>query len=478
MTDPNVLLVVMDSVRAENTTLHGHRYDTTPFLTTFAETTATVHTQARAPSQWSLPSHATLFTGAHVPEHGVTSDGDSLQSGETLFDDLRSRGYRTGVFSSNPYLTSLDTGLASGFDTVEGAVQEPLFEGVDPDEYKGRVLDFLRDAIASGRPIRSLANGVISKVAWDYPELVPATLTRKLSSGNVHGTTYTNLFCEWVEEDAGPWAACINYMDAHHPYTPKESTWDGETLAAIQSNIDSMPLGFYSGADPWWKCEVLEHLYDGTIRQVDQEISRLVGFLKETDQFDETLIVVTSDHGEGFGEYSESRDIRLAGHNVGESEVNLHVPLVVKRPEQATGKTNEQLTSLAAVPGIIKAATTGDVGEYHTLDTPVVARTQGLREIQIERLREKGVDVSPFEDSADTLYEAVDGSVRKTTRWGNRITCERYAGREESEDSRADAIGRLEETFTAFDDVGIRSSDEREDVDRETAERLEHLGYK
>lgn len=478
MSSPNVLLVVLDSVRAQNTSLHESRHETTPFLSDFASRTATHYSQARAPSQWSLPSHTSMFTGLHVPEHGVTSADDRIRSGETVFDELADRGYETGLFSENPYLTTVETGLASGFDTVEGADREPFFEGVDADEYKGDVGGFLRAAVESGRPVRSLANGVVSKLAWDYPRLLPDRFERRLGSGTVHGSTYTDLFRAWVDDRTGPWAACINYMDAHHPYLPTQEfdRWNDGTIASIQQSIDSMPLGFYSGADPWWKCELLEYLYDGTIRQIDHEVERLVDCLRSRGEFENTLVIITSDHGEGFGERSFLRDLRIAGHNVGETEVNLHVPLVISYPDRAGDETVDQLVSLTAIPRAIRSTIEGDPDPRGLTELPVLARTQGVLEPQREQLREEGVGLERFVGETSVLYEPDGHAVRKEMSWADRRQAVSCIDAHTAYVNRNDEADRVETVFNELEDAGVR--EESEAVDEDVERRLRDLGYR
>lgn len=480
MRTPNVLLIVMDSVRASNTTIHGHHHDTTPFLAEFSER-ATNYTQARAPSQWSLPSHTSLFTGFHVAEHGVTSDQESIKPGTTVFDDLQEQGYETGLFSDNPYLTSLDTGLDSGFSTVEGGVREPPFEGVNPDEYKGEILTFLKDAVRSGHPLRSLANGITAKIAWDYPDLLPASVQRELSSGNTPGAAYTDLFSRWLDDTTGPWAACINYMDAHHPYSAREEfdNWDDGTIESVQDSITEMPLGFYTGEDSWWRCELLEYLYDGTIRQVDHEIERVIRFLEERDELDDTLVVVTSDHGEGFGEQSNLRDVRIAGHNVGEHEVNLHVPLLVKHPGSDQGSNDHRPVSLTAIPELLRrTALDDDSDSFDLASLPVLARTQGLRQIQRDQLLEKGVDVDSFTGEADILYERRDEYVMKWTSWSGQKETTAYVDAQTAFSVPERDGDRLDAVVSDLDEARVKQENDNRTVEAETKRRLEDLGYR
>jgi arylsulfatase A-like enzyme len=418
-----------------------------------------------------------MFTGLHVAEHGVTSDDDALQLGETVFDELADQGYETAAFSENPYLTTLDTGLGSGFDIVEGGGQEHLFDGVDPDEFKGEPGAFLREAVWSNRPFRSIANGVVAKLAWDHPKFLPAGLNRRLGSGVTPGSTYTDLFREWVSETSGPWAACINYMDAHHPYEPlpEHDRWDDGHIKGIHDSITAIPMGFYLGDDPWWKCEVLEYLYDGTIRQVDHEVGRLLSILRERSELSNTLVVVTSDHGEGFGERSPVRGINLAGHNVGTHEVNLHVPLVVKYPDQSDGERVESPVSLTAIPSEIRGVLKGKRRRFDT--HRVLARTQGLKDVQLARLQEVGVNTDPFSGDVDVLYEAEDIEITKYLRWGDVTTAERCIDAQVSYGIDGEQPERLAEVVGELELAEVSSTVDRE-VTKSTKARLEKLGYR
>ena len=102
MKKPNILLVVMDSVRAKNMSLHGYTRPTTPFLNKFAEESV-VYEQARAPGPNTLTSSASIFTGSHVLSHGLTNRKKKLRSGNTVWDAVSEEyGYDTGIFSKIP----------------------------------------------------------------------------------------------------------------------------------------------------------------------------------------------------------------------------------------------------------------------------------------------------------------------------------------------------------------------------------------
>lgn len=482
---PNVLLVVMDSVRARNTTLHDHRHDTTPFLAALGER-ATVYEQARSPGQWSLPSHASMFTGLHVVEHRLTAKYDRLEPGHSVFGRLRDRGYATGLFSENPYLTGLDSGLMEPFDTVESSSKEPLFEGANPNRYRGDPWGFLRAAVRSGRPVRSALNGLLTKAAWDRPELIPDALMRRLAGGIHEARLYEEAFLEWHGEREGPWAACINFMDAHHSYTPtpEYNRWDDGRIESLKDDIPAIPVSFYTGDAEWWQCELLEYVYDGAILQIDDAIRRIAETLDERGDLEDTLLVVTSDHGEGFGERSRLRDVRLAGHDVGGHEVNFHVPLVVKYPGQREGRRVRAPVSLTDFPAAVAAAAgwRDADGDPFVTPGPVLASAHGSKRGRIEALREAGVDVDPYQGD---LYARYDGdergrAVRKQVEWRDRSErLDVYDAHTAvvAADEAQDGGSGIADAFGELTDAGVKVAGD-ESVDAITERRLEDLGYR
>jgi arylsulfatase A-like enzyme len=340
MTRPNVLLIVMDSVRAANTSLHGHEHETTPFLEEFAEE-ATVYEGARSPGTWSLPSHCSMFTGYHVVEHGLTRARRKLEPGHTVFEELsEAHDYETGVFSENTWITDMDVGLRDAFDTVEGARNLPFPDAVDPSNFvlsegQGQYLKFLKYCLEREDTAKSIANGIFTKVAWDYPRLLPERF-----KSSTPARVYADLFLDWEADRTGPWAACVNFMDAHLPYLPdrEHDRWGGKKLRSLQDEMDDQVWEFNGGQRPWWQRKALEGLYDGTIHQMDAQVDRIVRELRARGELEDTLLVVTSDHGEGFGEPSRIRpNARVAAHGAGIHEVLCHVPLVVSGPGQSEG---------------------------------------------------------------------------------------------------------------------------------------------
>lgn len=478
---PNILLVVMDSVRAANMSLYGYEKETTPFLEELGQSSA-VYEQARAPGSWSLPSHTSLFTGYHVAEHGIVEPNHRLATGHTIFEELQKAGYTTGVFSGNPWLTSVDTGLDAGFDIVEGCQHLPFPEALDPVEFtasqgQGEYAAFFRAVLDDERPVRSLLNGVYNKVAWDAPWLLPDR-----AGASADAEAYTELFLEWTGDRDEPWAACVNFMDAHAPYEPATEfdNWGGEQLRTVQNELKKPIWSFHGGDAPWWQAQALSALYDGCIRQIDAEIALIVSALRERGEFENTLLIITSDHGEGFGEPSRLKpDTRVAGHVEGIHERLLHVPLLVNRPGNDESDCIREPATLSRFPDVVRSELEGRDADF-VPDGPVVASSHGLTEPNMRLAREYCGDgeLWRFRGTMRAVYEDND-DVEKSATWEGENAALACVDASTSYVSRrgTDVRASVESTFDKFEDAGVRESFNLEDVNADVERRLQDLGY-
>ncbi|MFT4946279.1 MAG: arylsulfatase A-like enzyme, partial [Natronomonas sp.] len=124
MDRPNVIFVLLDTLRADRVSALGYDRETTPNFDAFADD-ATLFTDAVAQAPWSIPSHASLFTGKYPEEHGATITSPILSGERTLAERLSENGYETYAVSPNDYVRPA-TGFARGFDSYEtGSLTEP-----------------------------------------------------------------------------------------------------------------------------------------------------------------------------------------------------------------------------------------------------------------------------------------------------------------------------------------------------------------
>jgi len=323
----NVLFVVLDTVRKDHLTPYGYDRPTTPGLAAFAEE-ATVFEQAVAPAPWTLPVHASLFTGLYPSEHGADQENPYLEGATTLAETLSAAGYDTACYSSNAWITPY-THLTDGFDD-----QDNFFE-VMPGDFLSGPLARAWQTLNDHDSLRAVADKLVSlgNTAHEYlaggdgaDSKTPAVIDR------------TKAF---VDESAGGdgWFAFINLMDAHLPYHPPEEFAEEFAPGVDSAEVCQNSKEYNSGArdiddDEW---EAIRGLYDAELAHIDAELVRLFDHLKATDQWADTAVVVCADHGELHGEHD------LYGHEFCVYDPLVNVPLMIKHPALEAERRDDQV---------------------------------------------------------------------------------------------------------------------------------------
>jgi arylsulfatase A-like enzyme len=269
-----VLLVSIDTLRADHLGLHGYDRDTSPVLDALA-LESTVFDDAMSASPWTLPSHATILTGLYPGRHGLTSHERYLASSQETLAQLFSRaGFRTAAV-----VNSHNLGPAFGLD-----------RGFQQYRYVEEKAD------------------------------------RRGPS-----TEITDQGMEWLEAAGeAPFFLFLHYYDVHSDYAslpehetrflrPYRGRADGTTAQLIAQREGKRTLDDTDAPN-------LVDRYDAGIRQMDAELSRLLAFLSLRGWNDETLLVVTSDHGEEFFEHGGVL------HGQTQYQEVLRVPLLVRGP--------------------------------------------------------------------------------------------------------------------------------------------------
>lgn len=318
---PNVLLLILDTVRAASLDLMGNASAgsdwppvDTPALDSLAARSV-VFTEAIAPSPWTLPSHASMFTGRWPvelwgrarpgTEWGLGLDGEY----PTVAETLARGGYLTGGFVSNLLFTASETGLNRGF--------------LDYEDYPVSVAQvFLSTAI--GR--RLAASSWVEHLTGYYD--VP----NRKSAAHV-----ADEFLDWERRHGDrPYFAFVNFFDAHEPHFPPDSVrramppgsqWDDfSRFAGLLTGVGAFRI------DPWTMdpAERAAHVagYDAGILDIDREVGRILRELEARGGLENTIVILASDHGEQLGEHG------LFNHDNSLYRQALHVPLVVYDPRQ------------------------------------------------------------------------------------------------------------------------------------------------
>ncbi|MCH7959788.1 MAG: sulfatase [Candidatus Hydrogenedentes bacterium] len=292
---PNVLLITLDTTRFDRLSCYGYTLPTSPNLDALAEQSV-FYTRAYSTSSWTLPAHASLFTGKLVSSHGVQKDPSgplrlsSVFSGHMDWDKVRARGLSTDETTLAQLLKQ------AGYDTgavVAGPWMKKIF-GLN----KG--FDFYDD------------DGI-----------------EKLNGRS--GAEVTKAAVKWLRarDASNPFFLFLNYFDPHHPYI----------LSRKDASVFMPTDRSYS------ETEKADRLYAAEIRFMDQQIGLLMDRLKRTGQFDNTMIVITADHGELMGEHGKTAE---HGHTLYEPEIR--IPQFVKYPAgevaQSVVDTRTQLVDI------------------------------------------------------------------------------------------------------------------------------------
>lgn len=359
---PNVLLVILDTVRAGNCSLYGYDRQTTPGLEELrSESVRFDH--AVAPATWTVPSHAAMFTGRYPSEIGVHARNKVLAEGEvTAATELRDRGYATAIMSSNPFLTE-GTDLHRGYDHRHtSGMRRALFEDAfDPAKYvktRDHETGFAKVRELAGElasPPRQLPKNVLNALYYKYRTTwgVDESGQRTQPESDDGASETIDAFQRWVPTDQ-PFHACLNFMEAHTPFRHRERFLPEWASISDVREVDQHRETYFTGKDTLddETKAILTALYDAEIRYLDEQLHSLWQYLRAKDLWNETMVVVTSDHGEYLGE-----DGFIFHHSNLLGEPLVHVPLLVKFPEnQHAGAAVEETVSLTRVYDTIAAA--------------------------------------------------------------------------------------------------------------------------
>ncbi len=493
----NILFVVMDTVRKDHLTPYGYHRPTTPTLAAFAEE-ARVYDEAVAQAPWTLPVHASMFTGLYPAEHTATQESPYLkQDVGTLADALSQAGYSTACYSSNAWITPY-TRLTQGFDD-----QANFFDALPSNVFSGLAAS-LWQRLTDSRA-RWLADRLV-EVGNDIHEYLargdrsdsktPAIIDRVLSFTDAH---------------AGPddnWFVFINLMDAHLPYYPPQPHRDTFAAGVDPQAVCQNSKEFNSGARTISDAEFkdIRRLYDAEINFIDAELERLFTGLRAADQWEDTVVVVCSDHGELHGEHD------LYGHEFAVYDNLINVPLLMKHPRLDSGRSDDQVELLDLYDTILEtgAATEvpGDIGgRPYTPTRSLLAddRTGTDSEyafieyhrpvVELQQLETKaqaaGIDLS--QDSR--FYSRMRAARRPDGKyiWNERIPDEAY--RLDTDPGETDPVtgddpviadiktalerfeARSAATWSKGDPVDADADEAIAEMDEAATERLKDLGY-
>lgn len=277
---PSVLLVTLDTLRADHLACYGSKVVQTPVLDALAVDGCLLEAAfAQAPT--TTASHCSIMTSTYVAHHGGMN-GCAMKVGiPTLAEILRANGYETAAFISATVLRSGVSGLNRGFDYYE-------------------------DSICS-----------YTTFFWndEYQFVLAAYLLAKIENSQIPGYIVTNRALSWLEERGRePFFCWLHYYDPHEPYeapNPYKDMYEGKINPALPSVFN-------------------RSRYAGEVTYTDAQLGRIIKYLKNKELYNDMLIIVTADHGEAFGE--KHGNITEYYHQWHLYDTTQHVPLIIKLP--------------------------------------------------------------------------------------------------------------------------------------------------
>lgn len=400
---PNVLCVVLDTARADALEPYGAPPGSTPVLAQLAAA-GKAAPSAYAAASWTLPSHAAMFTGLLPRATGIglteASPADvhsrmHALSDRVLPEALRRAGYRTGGVTTNLWVSER-TGFSVGFD------------------------DFVE--INTGRQGKIRQPSLRARLQWSRE-----ILRAEVDDGAAESE---RVLRGWIDDlrPGEPFFWFVNLIECHSPYLPPRPYNDLSPASRLRAGFEARR---HLTLEAIWKAcvadfdipdaalERMRHLYGGSIRYMDDWLGRVLDALDRRGALDDTIVMVTSDHGENFGEGG------LIAHCFSLDDRLIHVPLIVSGPGR--GVDLDRVTSLAELPrlvaelaGIDAHPWNGDLPEgvaLSQLDPPVLASDPRATDIA----RDWDLDDEAFGRLTTPFVSATDGRRKLLRRDGRDL---------------------------------------------------------
>ncbi|HYC54799.1 MAG TPA: sulfatase [Candidatus Binatia bacterium] len=428
----NVIVISIDSLRADHLSAYGYERPTSPTMEAMAAR-GVLFENCSSTTSWTLPSHMSLLTGRSLLGHGVVADDRALSdSVPTLAESFADAGYATHAIVSAPYVNSR-YGFARGFDEYD---DKTIYFATNEDSYR----------------------------SVTAPQLQAAAT-------------------KWLDANASkPFFLFLHYWDVHYDYAPGppyDTMFDPDYRGSVTGENFYFDNKIRADMDP----RDLQHLialYDGEIRLVDDHLARLRADLARLGVADRTLIVVTADHGDEFFEHGNK------GHHRTLHEEVIAVPLVIEAPgiepaqRRVAGETSIidvaptvlSLTGLAAPAGMegrdLSQAFLATPGEPHQGAVYAELYRKGTLNIQVAQIQNRSKLIHHFNNRALLAYDLRSDPAEKTQLdpTGEAVTPQVSALRD-----------WLDGRWRLFD-RRVRSEGIAEVViDEKTAETLRSLGY-
>lgn len=314
---PDVLFIVMDTVRAKSVSAYGYERQTTPVFDALAKD-GLLFENANSAATWSLPAHASLFTGHFPSSHQAHDETRYLDDKlPTLAQTMSTHGWETRCFTANPYINET-FGLVRGFEWSDQA----WISGAG-----GRGFSFVyRFVDAIGFQAQDKGGGQ-----------VVANLERWMADR---------------PKDGPPAFVFVNFLEAHFPFNqlPREHLFaytDAPMSRLRGASQTAFGVQFGRQLTPAEQEEIRQpilDMYDGGVRYTDELVGRVIDLWRKRGTLDDTVVVILGDHGEMVGEHG------AFGHVSSMYQPDLHVPLLVRYPPKLP--TGQRISTPVSTVGL------------------------------------------------------------------------------------------------------------------------------
>jgi arylsulfatase A-like enzyme len=337
---PNILLVVCDTLGAKHMSLYGYKRRTTPFLDRISlDDGFSVYSRCFSPAAWTIPSHVSFLSGLYPHEHGI--DGENLFFSDqirSLPELLRQLGYRTCAISCNALVSGL-LNFQRGFDEFHEMWhlfhEQAFFEinrilGRSKKEVHGEFQRFkmlMRVVSEHGAfdfVIKKFLDNIYKKVYG-----IQAMLRSSVYTTNRALKTARDFIAR--RDDHKPFFLFLNIMETHNQYNPpKDMKEFGRVSESVREEVLKKYEWHHYVESPFddETFEALNVLYDREVLYLDRVLHDFYLFAKEQKVLDDTMLIITSDHGELIGEHGHFNHIFSLYNEL------LHVPLLIRYPRR------------------------------------------------------------------------------------------------------------------------------------------------
>ncbi|HEX9636101.1 MAG TPA: sulfatase [Acidobacteriota bacterium] len=327
-----IILISLDTVRADHLSVYGYERDTSPQLRKLAGQ-ATLYRRAFATGNYTLPTHASMFTGLYPIRHGahryqeIPYHRPLERRFTTLAERLRAAGYLTLAVVANSIFLDQLSGLTQGFEYYDGRGESVPWQAPRGGKWTPRALLWSQE-----------------NLNWLKRKLDPLAVRQRYRRAEAITREAVGLLERLKHRDT-PFFLFLNYMDAHDPYLPPppyDTRYGGLDTAFswddYHSRREALLLGSAVGLSTQAHAHVISQ-YDGALSYLDAQLGVLFSYLERQPWYDECLLIVTSDHGEAFGRKG------LLAHGVSLYQNQIAIPMIIKYPRQKTAAVVDMLVS-------------------------------------------------------------------------------------------------------------------------------------